>query len=167
MWNRGGVLMETDEVIETLKSCQLLSELSDAEISRIASRSHIEDYLAGEAIYHQGDRGQKLFVLSQGQVSLNRRFALSEQRTAEKTVYVARSGLRRDVLGCWCALVGQPHEQMCSAICDRPTKVVSIPCTDLREVLVQDPQLGMKVIAKIVVMLRERIEFSYGVMEHL
>jgi len=32
-------------------------------------------------------------------------------------------------------LVGEHHVQMCSAVCDKPTKVVSIRCSDLKEVI--------------------------------
>lgn len=110
---------------------------------------------------------QKTVLVAKGRVSMERRFSLDDKRTASVSTYIARGGQRRDVLGCWCALVGDQQHQMCSAFCDKPTTVVSMPCTELRQLLVDDSRMGMKVLEKLVLSLRERIEFSYGVMENL
>jgi hypothetical protein len=57
--------------------------------------------------------------------------------------------------------------QMCSAVCDTPTQVVSIHCADLKAVLNENPGLRVKFLERLVLLLRDRIDSSYGTFEAL
>ncbi len=159
--------MKADEVTKTLRKCQLFSDLSDKELGSIAKLGSIEEYKAGDIIYEQGNLGTKLYILSEGKVSLYRNFDLGDTRTASTTVYVSRERPQRRLLGGWCTLVGDQHIQMCSARCDKPTKVIAIGCSDLKKVMSKNSKIRIKILEKLVLILRDRIESSYVAMETL
>jgi hypothetical protein len=156
------------EAIKTiLRKCELFSDLSDQELSSIVELGRIEEYESGGLIYKGGALGTRLYVLSKGQVSLLRRIKLDDTRIANATVYILREYPLRRIMGCWCTLVGKQHIQMCSARCDKPSQVVSIGCTRLRALIVKNSNMRLKILEKLVLIMRERLESSYVAMETL
>jgi hypothetical protein len=159
--------MGSEAIKIILRKCELFSDLSDQELSSIAELGRIEEYEAGGLIYKRDTLGTRLYVLSKGQVSLRRRIKLDDTHIAHATVYVLRAHPLRRIMGCWCTLVGKQHIQMCSARCDKPSQVVSIGCTRLRELIVKNPNMHLKILEKLVLIMRERLESSYVAMETL
>jgi hypothetical protein len=115
----------------------------------------------------QGDLGTHLYVLSSGQIHLERKADLSEKRKENVTVFVLRERPDRRLLGCWGELVGKRHVHMCSAICDKATGVLSISCSGLKKVIKNNPKLRLKILEKLILLLRDRIDSSYGALETL
>ena len=159
--------MDSKVIRETLRKCVLFSGLSDEELSPIVKLACVEEYKAGETIYEQGYFGTKLYCLSKGQVSLQRRSRLNDDTIATSTVYILRETAHRRIMGCWCTLVGEEHTQMCSAKCDKPSEVISMACSDLRKVFDKNPGIRTKILEKFVLILRDRLESSYAAMETL
>ena len=159
--------MESEIIRETLRKCELFSGLSDEELSLIVELASLEECKGGDTIYEQGKLGTRLFVLSKGQVSLLRRSRFNDDTIATSTVYILRETPLRRIMGCWCTLVGEQHIQMCSAKCDRPSKIVSMACSDLRKVFNENPGIRTKILEKFVLILRDRLESSYAAMETL
>jgi len=159
--------MDPDKVVRILKKCELFADLSDQELSRIADFGILEKHEAGVTIYKQGSVGMKLYVLSEGQVSLERSFDLGRKSMGNATVYVLRERPNRRLFGGWSTLVGEEHVQMCTAKCDKPTEVVSIPCSHLRAFLTEAPNIRVKILEKLILILRERLESSYSALETL
>jgi CRP-like cAMP-binding protein len=159
--------MEADEVIKTFRKCELFGQLSEKELLSIANLGSIKKYEAGEIIYEQGVLGTKLYILSKGQASLYRRIDLGNARTADAAVFVLREKAQRRLMGGWCTLLGEQHVQMCTARCDKPSKIVSLDCSDLREIITTHPNIRLMILEKLVLILRDRIESSYGAMEAL
>jgi CRP-like cAMP-binding protein len=159
--------MESEIIKETLRKCELFSGLSDEELNPIIELASVEEYKTGETIYKQGNLGTTLYVLSKGQVSLQRGRRLNEDTIASSTVYILRETPLRRIMGCWCTLLGEEHIQMCSAKCDRASKVVSMACSDLRKVFDKNPGIRIKTLEKFVIILRDRLESSYVALETL
>jgi CRP-like cAMP-binding protein len=159
--------MDSDIIRETFRKCELFAGLSDEELSPIIELASVEEHEAGDTIYEQGKFGTKLYCLSKGQVSLLRKFRLGDGATATSTVYILRETPLRRIMGCWCTLLGEEHIQMCAAKCDRPSKVVSMACSDLRKVFDKNPGIQTKILEKFVLILRDRLESSYAAMETL
>ena len=159
--------MNTDEVTAVLRKCGVFAKLSDGELQSIAKLGKIEKFKAGETIYAQGSTGTKLFVLSQGQVSLERTIDMGGKRKANVPVFIQRESPFRRLMGNWPALVGVEHVQMCTAKCQKPTTVISIASSELNEVISRDPATKVKILEELVLLLRDRIATSYESMESL
>ena len=159
--------MGIEKITEILRKCELFSELSDTELESIAQLGHIEKFEIGEKIYEQGRIGTKLYILSQGRVTLERKVELGGGRMANVTVFALKEQTNRRLMGSWSALVGEQHIQMCSAVCERPTKVISMRCSDLRESIINNSIIRIKILEKLILLLRDRIYSSYGAIETL
>ncbi|MEA1948516.1 MAG: cyclic nucleotide-binding domain-containing protein [Thermodesulfobacteriota bacterium] len=159
--------MRIEEITEILRMCELFSELSDKELRSIAKLGRIEKFEAGEKIYEQSSIGTKLYILFKGHVTLERRVDLGGVREANVTVFTLRERANRRLMGGWCTLVGKQHVQMCSAVCVKPTQVISMRCSDLRETMIKDSNMRIKILEKLVLLLRDRIYSSYGAIETL
>ncbi|MBL7179466.1 MAG: cyclic nucleotide-binding domain-containing protein [Pseudomonadota bacterium] len=159
--------MDNKKVAEILKKCELFDELSDRELQPIVDLGRIEKFKAGDTILEQGSLGTKIYILSKGQVSLERKVDIGDTSKARVTVFVLKESPNRRLMGCWSSLVGEQHVQMCSAVCDKPTEVVSMPCADLRAIMLKHSGIRVKILEKLVLLLRDRIDSSYGAFETL
>ncbi|OEU61529.1 MAG: hypothetical protein BA867_08840 [Desulfobacterales bacterium S5133MH16] len=159
--------MGIEKITEILRMCELFRELSDNELESIAKSGRIEKFESGEKIYEQGSIGTKLYILSEGRVTLERRVDLGGVRAANITVFALKEQKNRRLMGGWCALVGEQHVQMCSAVCEKPTKVISMRCSDLRETIIKDSTMRIKILEKLILLLRDRIYSSYEAIETL
>ncbi len=148
---------------EYLHECELFRELSKQEVEHIASLGHLETYRAGENILSQGDFGENLYIIVEGTVVLERSIDLGMRRGR---AVIGLLGQGR-ALGCWSALIGQPHTLMSSAICRKPTKAVVIKGMALREMMLGDLELGFKVLERLCFILRDRIQGAFGAMENV
>jgi len=157
--------MRSEEVIQTLKKCGLFGDLSDEELSSIANLGRIEHFATGEIIYRQGDIVNKLYILSEGQVSLYRNFEIGPGRQADRIVYTLRESPSRRILGSWSSLGGEQYTHLCSAKCDKPTKVASFHCSELGDLISRNMNTRIKILEKLVILMRERLESSYSSME--
>jgi len=159
--------MSKEEILQALKKCGLFTGLSDEELAPIAALGKIEEFSGGDIIYHQGDEGKKVYILSEGQVTLQRNYEIEGGRRAEKVVYVLRESPNRRMMGSWSNLVGERHIQMCTARCLKPTKVVAFDSSALKNLIEGRADIRIKILEKLVLILRERLESSYDAMDTL
>jgi len=159
--------MSLEEIIEILRMSDLFCDLSDEELHSISKVCRIEDFETGEIIYEQDSIGTKLYILASGHVSLERMFDLGGKRKAKVSVFSLMERENRRVMGSWYSLIGKQHIHMCSAICEKPTKIVSMRCSDLRNALLQNSTTRIKILEQLVLLLRDRILSSYEAIETL
>ena len=159
--------METETIVGTLKKCELFNHLNEDELRSIAEMGNIESYNSGDELFRQGDVGEKLYVLSKGHISLYRKIRVGKDREGITSVYDARERPYRRLLGGWSALIGERHVQMCTARCNSPSKVISIRTEDLRIFFKEDLEIRVKILEKLVLLLRDRLESSYAAIEAL
>ena len=159
--------MSLKEIMGILKMSDLFCELSEKELQSIAELCRIEEFEAGDIIYQQGSIGTKLYILDRGYVTLEREIDLGGTRKAKLNVFSLMEKASRRVMGSWYTLIGQQHVHMCSAICEKPTKIVSMQCSDLRNALIQNSTIRIKILEQLVLLLRDRIISSYEAVETL
>ena len=150
-------------IVQELSKCELFSSLTKEELEPIASLGRIENYQAGENIFRQGEQGNTIYIIKEGQVTLERSVDLGD-RTAQVTIAVLTTGR---ALGCWLALLKEPHNLMSSAFCNRKTEVISLEGPALRKILENNLPAGFKVMEKLAHILRDRLWGVYGAMEKL
>lgn len=155
--------MDLSEIMDVLENCELFRGLDRKEIEKIASLCHVEMYEAGENILNQGDFGENLYIIAEGHVFLERSIDLG---TRKGNAIISLLGKGR-ALGCWSTLLGETHTLLSSAKCRKPTKVVVIRGPALREMMLGNYQLGLKVLERLCFILRDRIQGAYGAMENI
>lgn len=156
--------MACADIIECLKICELFGPLAEEEIeglaAAVADSSQMHSYQAGDTIFAQGDHTTRLYIIADGQVSLQRMFSLGG-RTANMPVALLGKGR---AMG-WTALLYGPHEATATALCQKPTRVIAMDGTALRSVLENEPRLGFRVMGQLACMLGDRLRSAYSAME--
>ena len=71
------------------------------------------------------------------------------------------------VLGCWSTLLGEPHILMSSAACQKPTTVVTINGSNLRQMMIDNSKIGFNLLERLCFLLRDRIQSAYGSIEKI
>jgi CRP/FNR family cyclic AMP-dependent transcriptional regulator len=155
--------MERSEIYRVLEACEFFRGVEKPDIDKIADLSEIEGYEPGQYIYRQGDFGDRIYVIADGQVSLERAVDLGARKGS---VVIGMLGKGR-VIGCWSTLLAQPHHFMCSASCHKETTVIVLKGADLRDLMVRNQGLGFKILERLCFMLRDRIQGVYGAMERI
>jgi CRP-like cAMP-binding protein len=75
------------ELIELLKGVELFAGLSDAQLRRLAAISRPVRYKDSEIIFAQGDEGDQLYIIREGQVEVT---IGDDPETARSAVYLGR-----------------------------------------------------------------------------
>ena len=155
--------METTKIEQVLQRSTFFKNLDAHVIKRVSELGHIKTFKGGEYVFQQGDFGEHIYIITEGHVILERSTDLG---TRSGRVVIDMLGKGR-FLGCWSTLLGEPHVLMSSASCRKPTTVVCIKGSDLRKIMVGDPQLGFCIMERLSFLLRDRIEAAYGAMEKI
>lgn len=155
--------MGLSEIQAIMQRCELFKGLNTVEIEGVTKLGQIEMYEAGDRLLNQGDFCDKLYIIAEGHVFLERSINLG---TRKGVVTLSLLGRGR-ALGCWSTLLGEVYPLMSSAICKEHTKVAVIRGPALREMILSDFHLGFKVMERLCCMLRDTLQGAYGAMEKL
>ena len=155
--------MNRAEIQEVLTACEFFKGFEKMDLEKIAGLCRIETYEPGDVIFRQGDFGDHIYIIADGHVFLERSMDLGMRKGS---VVIGVLGRGR-VLGCWSTLLGEPHNLMSSASCQKPTKLVTLLGNDLREMMINDFQFGFNVLERLCFVLRDRIQGAIGAMEKI
>jgi CRP-like cAMP-binding protein len=155
--------MDTSLVEKALRNCEFFKSMDVARVGKVAALGQLETFEAGENIFRQGDYGENIYVIAEGYVYLERLVDMGGKQ-AKVTTAVLGSGR---VLGCWSTLLGQPHILMSSAICRKKTTLISIVGTQLRNMMLENKEIGFEVLERLCFLLRDRIQGAYGALEKI
>jgi len=151
------------EMEHTLRSCEFFELLETGELSEISNLGQIMTYQDGEYVFRQGDYGEHIYIIAEGQIYLERTVDLGAHKG---NVVIEILGKGR-VLGCWSTLLDMPHILMSSAVCKQPTKIVAIKGAELRRIMIGNAELGLNLMERLCFLLRDRIQAAYGAMEKI
>lgn len=155
--------MDFSEIKDALGTCEFFKGLEENYIEKVATLCRMEIYKGGEYIFQQNDYCEYLYVVVDGQVSLERSIDLGSRKGS---VHIETLGKGR-VLGCWSALLGTPHNLLSSAICEKSTRILVLKGLELRQMMLENKTLGFMVLQRFCFLLRDRIQAAYGALERI
>jgi CRP/FNR family transcriptional regulator, cyclic AMP receptor protein len=155
--------MDNSEIYQALERSELFGCLDKKDLQKIAGLCREETFEPGQMIFCQGDTGDGLYIITEGQVALERTVDLG---TRKGTVVIGMLGKGR-AFGCWSTLLGKPHSFLSSAICQKPTKALFFSGNEVRALMLSSTALGFCVLERLCFFLRDRIQSVYGAMERL
>ena len=155
--------MERRDMVKVLETSEFFKGLDESTLDRIAALCQVETYEPGEYVFRQGDFGDKLYVIAEGRIFLERSVDLD---TRKGSIVIGILGKGR-VFGCWSTLLDEPHNLMSSAASEKATKVLAIKGVDLREVMLGNIDIGFNILERLCLLLRNRIQGAYGAMEKI
>ncbi len=155
--------MISTEIKDALKGCEFFKDFGEDNIENVAGLCTLKVYEAGEYIFKQGDFGEHIYIIADGQAYLERTIDLGARKGS---VTIETLGKGR-VLGCWSTLLNEPHILMSSAVCQHPAKILVMKGSDLREMMIQNKSFGFYVMERFCFLLRDRIQAAYGALERI
>ncbi|OQY01737.1 MAG: Crp/Fnr family transcriptional regulator [Desulfobacteraceae bacterium 4572_123] len=155
--------MNPSEIKQALAGCEFFEGLGDGDLEQIMPLCWPRDFQAGQYVFEQGNLGEHLHLIVDGQVVLERSVNLGVRKG---TVTIEDLGQGR-VLGSWSTLLGQRHLLMSSARCQRPTRLLVMRGADLRNLMLSDKEFGFNIMEKFCFLLKDRIQAAYGALEKL
>ena len=102
------------ELVELLKGVELFAGMTDDQLQRLAAISRVVEYREGEIVIRQGETGDRLYVIWDGQVAV----LVGDDLSARPTLYLGR---------------GQIFGEM--ALIDYGERSATIRCTSTKAVL--------------------------------
>jgi CRP-like cAMP-binding protein len=155
--------MEHEEIISALGECEFFKGLDRGDIERLVDLCGLKIYESGEYLFRQGDMGEHIYIVADGQVFLERSIDLG----GRKGNVVIETLTQGRVLGCWSSLLNEPHRLMSSAICQKQSKVLVMKGKALRALMLENRAFGFNVMERFCFLLRDRIQAAYGALEKI
>ena len=149
--------MDRSEIIHLLESCEFFKGLQKDDLEEMANLCAVETYGAGDHIFRQGARGDRIYIVAQGNVFLERSLDLGIRKGTASIGMLTKG----KVFGCWSSLLNEEHTLMSSALCRKPTRVLAIKGSDLRKIMLH------KILERFCFLLRDRLKGAYEAMEEL
>jgi len=129
---------------EILAKMQLFSRLTERELLRVMQAAEIREYRAGDIIMREGDKGDELFIVLTGKVSVVRGEAtLAHLGPGE---HVGEMALVRAV------------PRSASVIAEVPAELVVIKRSDFFEILRREHELAIKFLWQFLGVLADRLD---------
>ncbi len=142
---------------DRLRSLQLFVDLSPGELRLVESLLHERNYLAGEVVFDEGEEGQAIYIVLEGEVGISRK---SEGSDAA----VARLG-EGTFFGELALLVGAPRSA--DAIATLDTRLAVLFREDFLELLETHGRIASKITRRLARHVGERLrEMALGLDAH-
>ncbi len=135
-------------VESTLRHCDLLEPLSDAQIAELATLAGMVTLRDGEALFEQNDDARDLFIVASG------RLAIRLATPAGHVIEVVDAGQYR--LSGWSSLVA-PHIYIADARAVEDSAVLVIPAAAAEEVFLQEPAAAYVVMKRLAGLISTRL----------
>jgi CRP/FNR family cyclic AMP-dependent transcriptional regulator len=138
-----------EDTARLLGRVPLFSDLSERDLRELAQVAVPRTYETGQAIFREGDTGDTCFVVREGAVRVTRRHSdgrvitLAELRPGEMFGELAMFG-------------GETRSASVEAL--EPTRALAILAGDLRRIIVQHPDIAVKMLEALADRLREANE---------
>ncbi len=129
---------------EILAKMALFSRLSERELLRVMQIAEIREYEPGAAIMKEGDKGDELFIVLSGKVSVIRGEAVLTQLGPGE--HVGEMALIRSV------------PRSASVIADIPSELVAIKRGDFFDILRREHELAIKFLWQFLGVLADRLD---------
>jgi len=135
-------------ILELLRESALFASLDDAQRETVAKICRTQTYRPGEAIFKEGEPGNRLFLIAEGDVRISRHIPGAGEE--------ALTVLKRPA--CFGEMaVFDRSERSTDAIANGPCTLITIARPDLEMLLEFDPEMGFVILKALVRQLSQRL----------
>jgi CRP-like cAMP-binding protein len=134
--------------IDVLRHLQIFSGLSNDELERVSELCEDKTYASGEQIFHEGEPGNRLFIVIEGEVRISRQIP----GAGEEALAVLKAGSMFGEMA-----VFDRSERSTDAISHGGTKVITISRAEFEMLLDFHRDIAYKVLWAVVRVLSGRL----------
>ncbi len=147
------------KLLRQLRKYVLFRELSDEELGVISKAVREETYEVDEVIFNYGEKGGKIYLISNGLVEITIPIMRFDSR--EERVSLLKEG---DCFGELSLFDGKEHSARATAL--KPSNLLVISKEDYDRIIKENPEVGLevqgKILSKIINIVREmNTRYSY------
>jgi len=142
---------------ESLRRYELFQDFTDEELEEVAKLCHEATYAEGEKVLVEGQAAERLFIVQQGKLSLEKSLQLGRGKTRLATVGYVGPGKTAG----WSTLV-PPHVYTSTAVCMEPTQLIVLDGPGLRRLAEQYPHAGHKLMSLVAALIKTRYQNATG-----
>jgi CRP-like cAMP-binding protein len=140
--------MNKESLIETLRDIRFLQDIGPMHLEQIAKTARLRDYKEGEVVFRQGDTAQHVYLVVDGNISLE----ICAAGTGCQQILTLGPG---ELVG-WSSVLEQlSYTARARAV--EPTRLVEINVRQLLGICDQDPQLGYELMRQVAMALAKRL----------
>jgi len=134
-----------------IKQAAIFSDLDDDELARIAEICTEQHFKFGQTIFNEGDPGNRLFIIAEGEVRISR----DVPGSGEEALAVLKKG------ACFGEMaVFDRSERSTDAIANTDSTLITIARNDFEMLLDFDRDLAYKVLWRVVRLLSDRLRVT-------
>jgi CRP-like cAMP-binding protein len=137
--------VDRDPVVAALARCPLFAGLGEADLVGLAREMRTRRFRRGEVLFHQGDPGEALFVVTSGTVKIS----LPSEEGDEAIIATVNPG---EFFGELALLDGAPRSATATAL--EPTETLALARPRFRELIAAEPALRDALLAALAEELR-------------
>lgn len=142
--------------LSDLKATPIFKGIEENFLKKLANVGQEIVYARGHIIFQEGEEAKALYILRDGQVSLDMKIDMGQgQGVHQATVDSAKKGT---AFG-WSALI-EPHRYTLTATCLEPVSLIVFEADKLRSLLDSEPSLGYHVMKKMAKLIAIRLEHT-------
>jgi len=147
---------------DTLRRFDIFEGFTDEELAQIVALCREESYDDGDLIFAEDAPAEKLYLILEGKVSLEKRVQLGQSGTRRRATV---SVVGADQAMGWSSLIA-PHFYTSSGICLEPTRVLVINGEELRQFMARDPAAGYQIMDKTASIVKTRLQNTTAMMTY-
>ncbi|MDI7261115.1 MAG: cyclic nucleotide-binding domain-containing protein [Thermodesulfobacteriota bacterium] len=134
---------------EWLKKAELFESLDQSQLDVLFSHSLLKSYPKGETIFGQGEEANHLYLLIEGSVDLTVK--------AQEQVNFMTSRIEKEGAVFGTGSLMEPFRYNVTAVCLKPTKILTIEADHMKRMMEDDPKMGMEIMKKLATIYFNRL----------
>jgi signal transduction histidine kinase len=141
---------------ELLSRFGIFAGFSDQELAEIYALCQEESYEDGKVLFAEGDTADRLFLILEGRVSLDKKVQLGRSGSARQATV---SIVQPDQVAGWSSLIA-PHNYTSSGVCLEPSRALVLKGQDVRRYISLNPAAGLPLMDAIASTISSRLRNS-------
>ena len=134
----------------------LFQDLEDRELEQVLSRTRPREFPAGQVIIHEGDPGDSLYIMVEGEVEITKRLTLVLDKDTPKERVMIRLKAEDGVyFGEMSLLENDPRSATVTALSD--CRLLELYQKDFLELVRNDPAMGLKLLLRLAQLLSRHL----------
>jgi CRP-like cAMP-binding protein len=134
----------------------LFQDLEDREIEEVLARTHPRHFPAGHIIIREGEPGNSMYIMVEGEVEITKRLTLElDEDTPKERVMIRLKAENGVYFGEMSLLENDPRSATVTALTD--CRLLELHQKDCLELIQHDPAMGVKLLLRLAQLLSRHL----------
>jgi CRP/FNR family cyclic AMP-dependent transcriptional regulator len=144
---------------DLLKKISLFQDLDEDEIKQVLQRTSPRNFAAGQVILKEGETGDSLFIMCQGEVEITKALTLVlDEDTPKEKVMIRLRALDGVCFGEMALLENEARSATVTALTE--CKLLELHCQDFLALVRENPGMGLKIVLNLAQVLSRHLRKS-------